>query len=196
MIKKYNIICKKDLSQKTEYLIKIKSLFFILIPINILLLIGIITFDTKTVYCPDVELTYEISHTIIKDSIDPFEIKKYIKERNIKFGNIVYAQCILESNMFNSELTKKANNFIGMKIACRRPTTNDGQWKGYAIYRDWRACLNDYILWQNNSISNWQKNNLNKQITENDYFNILKNTYAEDSLYTQKLKNIINTLNW
>lgn len=79
---------------------------------------------------------------------------KEIQKLNIKFGNIVYSQCIVEGASKTGERWKNpifinGNNFLGLKKAYSRPSTaiawgNDD----YCIYNNWRDCLIDYSLYQ------------------------------------------------
>ena len=55
-----------------------------------------------------------------------------IKECNIKFPEIVFAQALLESGELKSTVTKLNNNLFGMKYPYKRNTTAVGVRKGYA----------------------------------------------------------------
>lgn len=107
------------------------------------------------------------------------ELKHYLRQVNIKFPEIVYAQILLETGNFQSDVFKKYNNLFGMKVSFIRPTTALYYENGYAVYRNWRESVLDYALYQayyHDSIK-----------SSEDYYNILKN-YAEDSLYIKKIK--------
>jgi flagellum-specific peptidoglycan hydrolase FlgJ len=112
----------------------------------------------------------------------------------------VYAQIVIESGHFNSYLTKKTNNILGMRYPFKRSSTAIGIYlpasnqiiKGkkedlkkyrkqnnYAVYNSWEDCVKDYKYWQENTFN----------LTER-YLNFLGNCYAEDSLYISKIKNI------
>lgn len=105
---------------------------------------------------------------------------------DIKFPEVVFAQAILESSQFNSELFLRTNNLFGMKYPNVRKTTSIGKSKdGYAKYQHWIYSVTDYHL--------WQKNNIGKNIeTQSEYFDLLSRNYAEDRKYIHKLKDIIN----
>jgi flagellum-specific peptidoglycan hydrolase FlgJ len=72
---------------------------------------------------------------------------------------------------------------FGMKQATQRPTTNKGSENGYAYYNSWHDCLVDYAMYQSKIIS--------KITTEDEYFQYLGQTYAQDPKYVDKLKEII-----
>ncbi len=111
------------------------------------------------------------------------ELKHYLRQVNIKFPEIVYAQALLETGNFKSEPFIKYNNLFGMKMSLIRPTTALYYENGYAVYRNWRESVLDYALYQayyHDSIK-----------SSEDYYHVLEN-YAEDSLYIKKIKILSN----
>lgn len=165
-------------SKKFRYLSFIfkASLFF-----NIVLLLFILLYKPNCIYIKSpIEYTYQF------DSLHIDTIKTYIKEKNIRFGDVLIAQILLESGELQSQLTIRTNNLVGMRIATKRPTTAIGNYKGYAIYRSWKESVIDYTLWQ-------KQNTVNIK-TEEEYINYLNKVYAEDSGYNIKIKNILNNL--
>jgi flagellum-specific peptidoglycan hydrolase FlgJ len=125
--------------------------------------------------------------TVVIKQIDPFkvqELKDYLVELNVKFPDIVYAQARLESNGFKSRIFLENNNMFGMKQSTRRSSTNKGEQYGHAYYDTWRESVLDYALWQCKYLS---------QITTRaEYLEYLKNNYAQDPNYYNKLIKIIN----
>ena len=71
-----------------------------------------------------------------------------------------------------------------MKVAKKRPTTNKGEENGHAYYETWQESVVDYAF--------YQAQYLNDIKTESDYFVYLKQNYAEDTNYVDRLKRIIN----
>ena len=66
-----------------------------------------------------------------------------------------------------------------MKYAYNRPTTAIGRNKnGSAIYYSWKHSIIDYALWQD------------KYYKGGDYYKFLSRVYAEDSVYTRKLRGV------
>jgi uncharacterized FlgJ-related protein len=118
-----------------------------------------------------------------QDQFTPEKLKEYLLELNIKFPHIVYAQSLLETNHFKSQIFKVNNNLFGMKQARVRATTNQGTELGHAIYKHWRESVVDYALFQNAY--------LNKIGNEDAYFDYLSQNYAEDKEYVNKLKKLI-----
>ena len=116
------------------------------------------------------------------DSITIDSIRNYTSK--VRFGHILYAQILLESGGFKSELAIKANNLIGMRIPKKRLTTAVGEYKGYAVYNSWKDCVVDYILWQNSQMKGIK--------CEQAYLDRLSSIYASDTLYKNKIANIIN----
>ena len=125
--------------------------------------------------------------TVILNERNSFSKKKliiYIQELNLRFPKIVLAQAELESNYFKSKIFKENNNLFGMKVATSRPTTNKGEQYSHAVYDYWRESVQDYAFFQAAYLRNVK--------TEHQYFEYLRNNYAEDSSYVDKLKSIIN----
>lgn len=103
-----------------------------------------------------------------------------LKELDIQHPDIVYAQIIIESANLNSKLYKTNNNIIGMKHPKRRLTTSEGSKNGYAYYKDWYSCLEDYAIYQQYVLKD-------KIVSRSQYLYFLKKNYAKDPKYKQKL---------
>jgi len=110
-----------------------------------------------------------------------------IKTMNFRFPHIVYAQSILETKDFQSNIFKENHNLFGMKQAVVRITTSLGTQYGHSIYANWMKSLDDYALYTSNYLSDLK--------TENEYFDYLAQNYAEDKQYVSKLKNLIASRN-
>jgi uncharacterized FlgJ-related protein len=124
---------------------------------------------------------------IVINKIDPFRtdsLKNYLKQLNVKFDDIVYAQAQLETAGFNSKIFRQNNNLFGMKQAMRRTSTNKGEQYGHAYYDTWRESVLDYALYQCKYLSDIK--------TREEYLQYLKQNYAEDPNYYNKLLNILN----
>ena len=137
-------------------------------------------------------ISQETKAIIIKESdkenqFSPDNLKRYILELNIRFPHIVYAQAVLESGHFKSNIFKVNNNLFGMKEAKSRPTTNKGEQFNHAYYDNWRKSVDDYAMFSAAYLNNIK--------TESDYFEYLKQNYAEDTSYVQRLKEIISKIN-
>jgi len=129
--------------------------------------------------------------TVVTEQADPFSqenLVNYLADLNIKFPQIVYAQAVLETGEFQSEIFKSNNNLFGMKEARVRPTTNCGTDRGHALYTTWQASVLDYALYQAAFLSHIH--------TEDEYYRYLSEFYAEDPTYVSKVKDIVqkNTL--
>lgn len=136
--------------------------------------------------------TIDSSNTITKNKTKSIEklnkdsLKKYIKRINIKHPDIVYAQAVLESSHFTSDLYYKNNNLFGMKAAKQRPYTYVGVKNGYADYTNWKQSVLDYALFQSSYM---------RRLNRDQYFDYLQRNYAKDTRYVLKLKAIINNDN-
>jgi hypothetical protein len=112
---------------------------------------------------------------------------KEILKLDLLFPDVVFAQALLESGHFSSEVFKSENNLFGMKYPRQRATTSLKKGKtGYANYIHWTQSVHDYKLWQTNMISG--EENINKE----QYLRLLGRVYAEDKKYILKLKSIIS----
>lgn len=152
-------------------------------------LISVITFTSLIVIHmvqKNIIITEE-TRTIILNEHNQFsrdKLKEYVLELNIKFPYIVLAQAELETGGFKSRVFKENNNLFGMREAKQRPTTNKGTENNHAYYDSWRESVVDYALFSAQFLSDIK--------TENQYFQYLKENYAEDSTYVSKLKQIIS----
>jgi len=121
-----------------------------------------------------------------KEPMNPDRIRDYITEMNFKFGDIVFAQCILESGNFQSQIFKQNKNIFGMKASQSRTTTNLGTQLGHAYYSDYESSIIDRALWEEAFTRN---------LTREQYLMLLDKIYAEDEQYSKKLLKIIKDYN-
>ena len=116
-----------------------------------------------------------------------FEEEKFvelIKDLNMKFPHIVYAQAKLESGNFKSAVFKQNNNLFGMKQARVRVNTAKGTNLNHAYYDNWKESVYDYAFYQCRYMSNAD--------TEAEYYQALDASYAEvGGTYSKALKQII-----
>lgn len=110
-----------------------------------------------------------------------------LKELNVKFPYIVLAQAKLETGNFTSKIFKENNNLFGMREAKQRITTAQGTENNHAYYHSWQESVLDYAFYQCRYLSGIS--------TEAQYFNYLKQSYAEDTSYVNRLQTIINNQN-
>lgn len=110
-----------------------------------------------------------------------------IKQLNFKFPHIVLAQSKLETGNFSSLIFKEQNNLFGMKEAKVRINLAKGTRNNHAYYDSWNESLLDYALYASTYLS--------KIKNEEQYFDYLRQNYAEDTLYVTKIKNIIHKEN-
>lgn len=83
------------------------------------------------------------------DKFTPEKFKAYLKELNIRHADIVYAQAVLETDSFTSDVFIENSNLFGLKMPERRPTTANGVNRGHAYYKyGWRSSVQDYALYQ------------------------------------------------
>lgn len=91
---------------------------------------------------------------------------EYLKDINIKFPELVFAQAIKESGL-KSHIFKENHNPFGMKEASKRPNKQNGSQFGHAYYNTWKDAIIDYAFYQSYV-------GLSKLKTEEEYLNFLK----------------------
>lgn len=126
---------------------------------------------------------------LIMSEYNEFSVEKFkneIKKKNFKFPHIIYAQAVLETGYFKSEVFRQNNNLFGMKQAKQRVNTAVETQLNHAYYENWRESLEDYGY--------YYCSYLNKINTEEEYFNYLAQNYAESPQYVKRLKKIIDSL--
>ena len=117
-----------------------------------------------------------------ENTFHPNKLKGMIREMNFKFADIVYAQAILESSNFTSNIFKQNSNLFGMRISHTRTTSRKGEQLGYANYFSWESSLIDRSLYEEAFLRN---------LTREQYLDFLNQVYAEDKEYKNKILKII-----
>jgi len=106
-----------------------------------------------------------------------------INQLNFRYPHIILAQAKLESGHFKSTIFLENNNMFGMKEAKLRANLARGTNRAHAYYDSWQESVLDYALYYSTYLSDIR--------TEGEYFEYLKQNYAEDPTYVQRLKQII-----
>lgn len=148
-------------------------------------LLTILGFTTKPSN-DDRVLSQEEKLIVIRE-YNEFSEKKLIekiKQLNFRFPHIVFAQAKLESGNFKSDIFLENNNMFGMREAKLRANLALGTNRQHAYYGTWQDCVIDYALYYSTY--------LHEIKTESEYFEYLRQNYAEDPTYVQRLKQIIN----
>ena len=110
-----------------------------------------------------------------------------LKDLNVKFPHIVMAQSIVETGKWKSNIFKENNNLFGMKQARSRINTAIGTQNNHAFYDTWTESVYDYAFYQCRYLGTIK--------TDEEYFNYLSRSYAEDSNYVDILKKTIKSNN-
>lgn len=106
-----------------------------------------------------------------------------IDKLNFKFPYIILAQSYQETGHYKSNIFLTGNNLFGMKQAQLRVTLAKGTLNGHAYYENWQDSVNDYAMFYATYLSDIK--------TEGEYFEYLKQNYAEDPTYVERLKALI-----
>jgi len=106
-----------------------------------------------------------------RDTLSIDNVYYEIKRLNIKYPDIVLAQCILETGSLKSNVCNSKNNLFGFQTS-----------KGYLNFNNWKESVTFYKNWQN------------KYYKGGNYFDFLRNIgYSETSNYTDMVKYIAST---
>lgn len=125
---------------------------------------------------------------ILIQEADAFTNKKLalmLNDLNVKYPHIVLAQSIIETGEWSSKIFIENHNLFGMKKATQRITTAKGTNSNHAYYNHWRESVYDYAFYQSRYLHSIK--------TEEQYFQYLSASYAEDSRYVEKVKKISNS---
>ena len=183
----------KNLSLKKESVlnnIKRNYVFYIIFSLLISLL-SIFLF--KLLFIPSISLKEvpslksKYEKVCIAEVQNNFTEEKFInkiKQLNLNYPHIVYAQAMLESGNFTSKIFKENNNMFGMKQARVRINLAKSTQYNHAYFETWEDCLLDFAFHRATYFS--------KLKTEQDYYNYLGKYYAEDPSYVGKLKSMVN----
>ena len=121
---------------------------------------------------------------VYRDKPDKFTKEKlvqYLKDLNIKFPEVVYAQAVIESGNFTSKKFIEDNNLFGMRKAKSRCTLAFGTGT-YAKFKTWRESVIDYALYQTAFAK--------KCRTRAEYVNHLARNYATSGNYSEHLLHV------
>ena len=132
----------------------------------------------------------EIIFLNVSDTTGEFSTDKMVylmKELNIKYPHIVFAQSLIETGHFDSKIFKENNNLFGMKQARTRVTTAQGTQYNHAYYDNWRESVYDYAFYQCRYLSGLKN--------EEEYLAYLGRSYAEDPNYVSKIRGLVKREN-
>lgn len=132
----------------------------------------------------------EYEKITIVNQLNEFSDEKFIqkiKELNFKFPYIVYAQSLVETGDFTSHIFKENHNLFGMKEATVRLNLAKGTQYNHAYYESWEHSVIDYALYAASYLKDIH--------SESEYFEYLRQHYAEDTGYVSKLKKLIENRN-
>lgn len=117
----------------------------------------------------------------------PDSVYNFLLSIRAPFPHILYAQAILESGNFKSDIFRSNNNCYGMRNPNRRVTMSIGDQYGYAIYRTWKECVIDRCFYNSLYLGDIK--------TEEQYYEYLsKSGYAEDPTYIIKVRDLANKI--
>lgn len=171
--------CSESLSYKPVSIFSYLPLI-LFIPI-IIMFLGVNIIPNKTA-------KLDIENTILlpissQNEFNEDKLIALIDRLNMKFPHIVLAQAKLESNEYSSRIFKESFNLFGMKEAKIRINLAKGTQYGHAFYNSWEESVYDYAFYYSTYLYPLK--------TENEIFQYLEKSYAEDKNYVTKLKSII-----
>jgi len=169
---------RTDIVRKKDIIIAGLLSIFIILP----LILSLSTTEKTSIV---EKLSIEEKMIIIKDhnKFSEDKLVEYIQQLNFRFPHIILAQSKLESNYYKSGIFVENHNLFGMKEARIRANISQGTNRGHAYYNDWKESVMDYALYYSTYLYQLK--------TEDQYFDYLKQYYAEDPNYVPKLKSLI-----
>lgn len=123
---------------------------------------------------------------LLVNSQNEFTEDKFISmldEINLPYPHITLAQAKLETGNFTSKIFTENHNSFGQKEAKVRINLARGTQYGHAYYNNWEESILDYAFWYSTYAS--------KCKSEEEFYQLLDKVYAEDELYSKKLKNMV-----
>ena len=108
------------------------------------------------------------------------EVYKELMKQEVQHPEIVMAQILYETRHLKSNICKVNHNLFGMKLPHQRQTTAIGEDSNtFAIYRNWKESIADYLIWQT------------KYYKGGDYYQFIKDSgYCPSEDYVPTLKRI------
>lgn len=152
--------------------------------------LGIKNKELKDFVARNIEYIEVYNDTAIIDTTSWYDfVLQECEYYHIQHPQIVYAQAVLESGNFMSDLYKNNCNIFAMTRVKSRPTTqlnktieDTSRW---GIYCEPWDCFADYAIWQGMYANN---------LSDEQYLDRLQQVYAEDPHYKQKLIKIIKSI--
>lgn len=131
-------------------------------------------------------ISTETKAIIIKENneFSQAKLKEFILSLKIKYPEIVMAQAQIETGSFTSKIFRENNNLFGMKLSFNRPSTAKMAQYDHAYYTNWKESVYDYALYSACYLKNIH--------SQTEYLEYLKQNYAEDPNYIDKIRKIIN----
>lgn len=130
---------------------------------------------------------------IIEDRITDKKYHNVLDTLGIQCQDVVIAQMCLETGIFSSKIFRENHNPFGMKFNNRGYA--DYELHGHAHYPSIIDALYDYRDWQNQMAGNRIFKSNEEYLDFLDHLPPNRSRrYAEDMLYTDKLRNIIHKL--
>jgi hypothetical protein len=115
------------------------------------------------------------------------QLIKKISELNFRFPYIILAQSYQETGRYTSTIFKTNHNLFGMREAAQRANLARGTNRNHAFYDSWQDSVVDYALYYSTYLYDIK--------TEGEYFEYLRQNYAEDPTYVERLKSLIKKEN-
>jgi uncharacterized FlgJ-related protein len=152
--------------------------------VGLLFIVALLSFmeNPKVVYVTQKEKVYMVEYRDKPDKFTKEKLIQYLKDLNIKYPEVVYAQAVMESGNFTSKKFRDDNNLFGMRKAKSRCTValEGGT---YAKFKTWRESVIDYALYQTTFVK--------KIKSQSEYINHLAENYATGKAYKGHLIKMI-----
>lgn len=129
-----------------------------------------------------------VINLITNESFSKEKFFEEIDRSNFKFPDIIKAQALIESQHFTSPVWKENNNALGMRLPNTRFTVATGSNLGHAVYRTWKDCIKDRMIYEALYLND---------LSRTQYLKYLDKVYARagSNLYSDLIKTLIKQRN-
>lgn len=130
----------------------------------------------------------EVINLVTNNSFSLEAFKKEVYQSNFKYPDIIIAQALIESEHFKSPVWKENHNMFGMRVAKTRFTLAIDENLNHAVFKNWKDCVKDRLIYDALYLSN---------LSRNQYLKFLDKRYARagGTSYSELIKQVIISKN-
>jgi uncharacterized FlgJ-related protein len=129
-----------------------------------------------------------VLNLVTNESFTKEKFFEEVERSNFAYPEIIKAQALIESQYFSSPVWKENNNALGMRLPQQRFTVAVGANLGHAVYKTWKDCVKDRLIYEALYLND---------LTKEQYYKYLDKVYARAgaTAYSDLIKTIIKQRN-